>query len=79
MCAVLTPFFKLLMEYTGFRCFTLLCGDAPDVDTEDFPVAAVHFGKTTEQCPRNFQQFNPHAFERILGFFVDFLAATVGK
>ena len=78
MCAVLMPFFKLLAEYTGFQFFTLLCGAVPEAESDDFPVAAVHFGRTAEACPRNFSEFNPRALEQIFTLFTDFLSATRG-
>ena len=74
------PMFDLLSEYVGLHNFTLLCGNPPKDDEGEYSIAVVNYGKTAENCPRNFFQFNPEAFKKqVLGPYMEFLQATKGS
>ena len=63
MASVVTPLLKLIGNATGFKCLTLLAGQAPDEPGDKVAVAAVHYGQTKEAHPRDFATYDASSSE----------------
>lgn len=80
LASVVEPLLKLISEYTGFTCVTLLAGSAPAEGESRFSMAAVHHGRTNETIPRNFYEWNTENFRNnVLTTFGTFIRAVHGE
>jgi hypothetical protein len=68
---------KLISDYTGLSCVSLIAGAPPAEGARNYTIATVHYGVTRGPVPRDFAGFDPGAFSKdVLGTFAKFLANT---
>ena len=66
---------KLISEYTGFTCVSLV-GARPQNDGQGVIFGAVHHGETEETIRKNFASFDPPVFEQWSAMFCEFVQAV---
>lgn len=72
----MTPFLKLLSQYTGLPFVTLVAGTWADGGH----VASVHWGTTKDVFPKNFSTWDKVGFRKIFcGQFLKFILANKGE
>lgn len=79
MGKLIWPLLQGLSIYTGYSAITVLAGAPPTADRRNFEVKAINFGKTVEDMPHNFLNWDKVGFKQhVVDHFTDFLRQTQG-